>query len=648
MQMANKDFMKNTKWIALIVAVALPLVSGYAQAPAAGAASISPNAAEVVKLAGSGVGEDVVLAYVQNAQSLFNLSADDVLYLRDVGVTQPVITAMLNHDNALRAQQPQAPPAQYAPAPTAEVAAPAPAPEAPAPQAVAAAPTYVSSPPADVSYFYNDLAPYGTWVSLPGVGWCWQPTVVVVNRGWRPYCNGGHWVYTDAGWFWQSDYSWGWAPFHYGRWYMDASCGWVWTPGRVWGPAWVTWRSVGTTCGWAPLPPGADFSVGIGWRYNGIAVGANFGFGLGVDAFAFVSFGNFCAHDVYHHCVPPAQVRGFYHQTTVVNNYTVVNNNFVNHGIPVERIGAASHSPVPRVALYDTHRGGPNPAGVKGPAVYRTQLGNPQPATRMTAQKVDGAHPRIEHTAYQSMGAGRVNSPGSSRPGSGLQPTPTGRVQGGGQPAAVNRGGNSTVQSKPGFSAQGQQHAYPGSGSPQPQTGGNKTYQWQDSGKPSSGQQNLPAPKHVSGSEPRTGSKAPSGPQSAATPSGYSSGLSGNANPTSSSQGSSASRVYPGGASSTGTRPLSGSQTPGTTSFSPAGTSGGGQPALQNQRSMGSAYSGGNAGQGQSSAVQSGRSAAGAQLYTPKTIEQSHQSRSVSSQSSAGAPTRSGSDNKNR
>ena len=567
--------MKNTKWIALVVAVALPLVSVYAQAPAAGAANISPNAAEVVKLAGSGVGEDVVLAYVQNSQSLFNLSADDVLYLRDVGVTQPVITAMLNHDNAMRAQQPQSPPAQYAPAATAEVAAPAPAPESPAPQVVAAAPTYVSSPPADVAYFYNDLAPYGTWVSLAGVGWCWQPTVVVVNRGWRPYCHGGHCVYTDAGWFWQSDYSWGWAPFHYGRWYLDANCGWVWTPGRVWGPAWVTWRTVGTTCGWAPLPPGADFSVGLGWRFNGVTVGANFGFGLGVDAFAFVSFGNFCAHDVYHHCLPPAQVRGIYHQTTIVNNYTVVNNNFVNHGIPVERIGAASHSPVPRVALYDAHRGGPNPPGVKGPAVYRTQLGKPEPLTRMMAQKVDNAHPQIHHMTSQPMGSGPGYSTGAGKPGSGLPST-------------------STVRPK------GQPNLPPGS-NPKPatgggQTGGNRTYQWQTPDKPASNLQ---------------------------TPSTF--------------------KNYQGGESPSGTKPFSGSQPTGKAASSPSGSFTGSQPVSADPRYKGSTHSYGTGTQGQPPAANSSSQNPGTHFYTPKSVEQSSQVRSLYQQPKEASPGSSGS-----
>ena len=52
-------------------------------------------------------------------------------------------------------------------APTAPAQVYAPAPVA-APAAVAAPPpAYVTGAPPDVSYFYNDLSPYGSWV-LPG------------------------------------------------------------------------------------------------------------------------------------------------------------------------------------------------------------------------------------------------------------------------------------------------------------------------------------------------------------------------------------------------------------------------------------------------------------------------------------------------
>lgn len=105
----------------------------------------------------------------------------------------------------------------------------------------------------DVAFFYDRLAPYGTWSRHGGHGWVWAPANVPI--GWRPYSN-GHWVYSDDnGWLWVSNWAWGWAPFHYGRWVYDESYGWFWLPDRQWGPAWVAWRHGGGYVGWAPLPP---------------------------------------------------------------------------------------------------------------------------------------------------------------------------------------------------------------------------------------------------------------------------------------------------------------------------------------------------------------------------------------------------------
>ncbi|MEI6781785.1 MAG: DUF6600 domain-containing protein [Verrucomicrobiota bacterium] len=433
--------MKTMKWVGLAAVLAVPVLSGFGQtpeAPAPGAPTqaqtaapvdLSPGAAEVVRLAGSGVGDDVVVAYIQNSQAPFNLSADDVLYLKDIGLSSQVTSAMLSHDSGLRNQPQQDAPAattpaapsgsapptyqwQSPPAPTASAPAPtvpapalmapapaptAPAPAEPTPPATAPPPVYVTSAPADVSYFYNDLSPYGTWVSLDGYGWCWQPRTVVISRGWRPYCDGGHWVYTDAGWFWQSDYSWGWAPFHYGRWYSHPRCGWVWMPDRVWGPAWVTWRSGGDACGWAPLPPHASFDVRLGWRYNGVRVGANFDFGLGINAFAFVSFGDFGNHDLGHRRFPPERVRTVYNQTTIINNYVVNNNTIVHRGIPIERVSAASRVPVTRATVRDLPAGSARSANRSGSVVYRPQLRAPTQPVNMAAQRVDTGHPVIQH-----------------------------------------------------------------------------------------------------------------------------------------------------------------------------------------------------------------------------------------------------------
>jgi hypothetical protein len=62
-------------------------------------APISGPGAEVFKLAQSGVGDDVVIAFVNNSTSKYNLSADDILALKDAGLSQNVISAMISHDH---------------------------------------------------------------------------------------------------------------------------------------------------------------------------------------------------------------------------------------------------------------------------------------------------------------------------------------------------------------------------------------------------------------------------------------------------------------------------------------------------------------------------------------------------------------------
>jgi Family of unknown function (DUF6600) len=103
-----------------------------------------------------------------------------------------------------------------------------------------------------VADFYSPLAPYGMWLSVGSFGRCWHPTNV--GPGWRPYCD-GQWIWTDAGWYFQSDEPWGWACAHYGNWFVDPSVGWVWMPGTEWAPAWVNWREGDGYIGWAPTPP---------------------------------------------------------------------------------------------------------------------------------------------------------------------------------------------------------------------------------------------------------------------------------------------------------------------------------------------------------------------------------------------------------
>ena len=103
--------------------------------------------------------------------------------------------------------------------------------------------------PAD---FYGPLAANGSWVDVNGYGRCFRPAAV--DGEWRPYCEGS-WVWTDCGWYWESDEPWAWACYHYGTWFDDPVQGWIWVPGIEWAPAWVTWRTGGDFVGWAPCAP---------------------------------------------------------------------------------------------------------------------------------------------------------------------------------------------------------------------------------------------------------------------------------------------------------------------------------------------------------------------------------------------------------
>ncbi len=118
----------------------------------------------------------------------------------------------------------------------------------------------------DYQVFYDNLAPYGSWVNMDPYGSVWIPNV---GPGFSPYASNGYWAYTDDyGWTWVSDFDWGWAPFHYGRWEHKHDMGWFWIPDYTWGPAWVEWSYGPGYYGWAPLGYGVtvDMAFGGGWH----------------------------------------------------------------------------------------------------------------------------------------------------------------------------------------------------------------------------------------------------------------------------------------------------------------------------------------------------------------------------------------------
>ncbi len=115
--------------------------------------------------------------------------------------------------------------------------------------------SYISSPN---YYGLSDLALYGTWINLPGLGISWRPFRAGIS--WAPYLNGIWILDAHLGWIWVSNEPWGWMPYHFGTWQLSPTLGWVWIPGgpgglRHWEPARVNWVRAGNQVGWVAKSP---------------------------------------------------------------------------------------------------------------------------------------------------------------------------------------------------------------------------------------------------------------------------------------------------------------------------------------------------------------------------------------------------------
>ncbi len=362
---------------------------------------IPPQVREVVRLAQTTLGENILLSYVQTISEPYHLSADQVIYLSDLGLSGSVVNALLTHETALAgraatmaatpeaatgstsdvsrivqaevtATQASAIATELATEPT-PASVPGPGVSGPNPTTHIYGPpqptTVVVTEPAptviDYNTFYDSLSPYGSWVDVADYGYCWRPTVSVVDTSWQPYCHNGSWAWSDQGWYWNSGYSWGWAPFHYGRWHQSSHAGWVWQPGCDWGPAWVNWSYTGSHCAWAALPPECRWSSGVGfsWWHGGSRVSV--GFGLHENCWIGIGWSDFCRPNLHHHRVPQARLTEIVsqgHSSVVGNHSQVVNINgqhntvIINNGAPYEKVRGATRDEIRKVSIADVSR----------------------------------------------------------------------------------------------------------------------------------------------------------------------------------------------------------------------------------------------------------------------------------------------------
>src|SRR5882724_3289744 len=258
--------------------------------------------------------------------------------------------------------------------------------------------------------FYDQLSPYGSWVEYPSYGYVWVPAG---REGFRPYGTRGHWIYTEDGWTWVSDYSWGWATFHYGNWFYDDSYGWMWAPGYEWAPAWVTWGEYGGNYCWAPVGP----HVNIGISFASYRPPYN--------------YWNFCPRDR----ITNVNVSHYYvnniRNTTVINKITVINNvrtsgggGAYHRGPVATNVERFTHTAIRPVAIRASSR--PGTASVQNGqlAIYRPTVRNFDAGVRPSnVRDLHALRPINNSRAATQPAAGRPD-PSTARTGqpAGLHP----------------------------------------------------------------------------------------------------------------------------------------------------------------------------------------------------------------------------------
>lgn len=172
----------------------------------------------------------------------------------------------------------------------------------------------------------------------------------------HPYSR-GHWVNTEDGFTWVSDYAWGDVPFHYGRWVFDDGA-WLWVPGYVWAPAWVTWRSDSEHTGWAPLPPDDRFLQGDETEFDVDPVAF---YGPRFDAgnfFIFVGTNHLTEPHFRDYIVQRPLVVNIFARTRNITRISIVNDRVVNRSVDVRLVERVSRRSIPTLSVRAVLRPG--------------------------------------------------------------------------------------------------------------------------------------------------------------------------------------------------------------------------------------------------------------------------------------------------
>ncbi|HWY31262.1 MAG TPA: hypothetical protein VNX46_10925, partial [Candidatus Acidoferrum sp.] len=176
--------------------------------------------AQILQLSQAKVSDDTIVAYVRNSGNSYGLDANQIIFLRQQGVSDPVITAMLNQPKAgvmAASEPPPSSPTAAAPADQTQAtvassggstaAYVSTATVAPTVTYVQSVPTYYSSYP----YYYGYGYPYYRYGYYPGVS---------ISLGYGGWYGGGYRYYGGG---------WGGGGYHYGGgggWHGGGGGGW--------------------------------------------------------------------------------------------------------------------------------------------------------------------------------------------------------------------------------------------------------------------------------------------------------------------------------------------------------------------------------------------------------------------------------------
>ena len=176
----KRCFMKTSLLKISVVAVALAFAAGNLVAQDAAGTQLSYGVSQVVQLSKANVSEDTIVSYVQNSGNSFNLDANQIIYLKDQGVSANVINAMISQKNR-------------------PVAATTTASAAPSPAVVTSQPQVTTYVPSSTVYVIPDTQTYyyNTYYARP---YYYPWPAVSLSFGWGGGWGGYHGGWHGGGW----------------------------------------------------------------------------------------------------------------------------------------------------------------------------------------------------------------------------------------------------------------------------------------------------------------------------------------------------------------------------------------------------------------------------------------------------------------